>query len=232
MYHKDFSRQDYFRVNRSTMASYSKSQALLLKFQQWYLMNVIIQLQRQCNHWYTRVKQKFSMLINRRVHLHRYWSIEKDDTQNTYGDRFSPASSSDQLQTARIATNQTGDSNFLSGLNRIVQATAKSANVSIPMQVILLPLIVPSQSNDNNMSSAAPTAVPGVNQASQLYESYPSRNSSPYGEMSTCNWSNFANNRSSSQIQFSPRIDRSCVPPSWSNLKANSNSIHHRNAIY
>lgn len=234
MYPKKCSRQEYLKMTRLTMGTDSNTQALLMKFQHLYLMNVLIQLQQRCNKWYARVKQKLSLLINKRMHLHRYWSIKKNDSQTD------PQRHHNNIHTENTPVSHLNE-NFMSGLNQMLLAS-KVGDVSIPMQVLLLPLIVPSGANNQSLSSSTSSSPSNqqvnhvqmkIANSTQAYLSQPTRISLdplPGGN----NWTNIPLNNPCSQIQFNPKTDGT-YPSSWSGLQANPNmvnSVQNRNPIY
>lgn len=220
------------------MGSDLNTQALLMKFQHLYLMNVLIQLQRRCNKWYARVKQKLSLLINRKMHLHRYWSIKKNDTQTVSGTHhYSHRTVEDTV------ANQSGE-NFISGLNQML-LSQKAANVSIPMQVLLLPMIVPYGAA--NQTQVSPSVVTG--EQAHLAQMKMANRARTYQSQSTSripseplpktftqhnSWANVPLNNRCSQIQFSSTTGASCTS-TWMDSKASphmADEVQCRNFIY
>lgn len=116
-----------------------QSNKLIQRFHHLYLIQALVEIQRHCNNLYLKFKHQILYVVSKRLHLSRLKLLRGSGQQQTlgYDDYFCNQSNGQGGNcTGRIA------GNIIEDLNHWLINPSQGNNVSIPMQMLLLPFIV------------------------------------------------------------------------------------------
>lgn len=114
---------------------------LILRLHHLYVIRYLLEIQRRCNLWYSRMKHKFVFLLNNHLQLNGFKSLKTRISDRHNGNDSYYGDPSLSNVTADNWANNGRSGRFFEDLNNIIMNPGLNA-VSIPMQMLLLPFIV------------------------------------------------------------------------------------------
>lgn len=116
-----------------------QSNKLIQRFHHLYLIQALVEIQRHCNKLYSKFKHQILYVVSKRLHLSRLKLLKGSGRQQTlsYDDYFYNQSDG---QSGNCVGGIAG--NIIEDLNHWLINPSQGNNVSIPMQMLLLPFIV------------------------------------------------------------------------------------------
>lgn len=129
----------------------------IARFHHLYLVQVLVEIQRHCNQLYSRIKQKVLVLMSKKLHLNsklrfmlnsnrKSRSSNNQNAQDYYSCvNYDDYMSQHQEQIPGMLSNSTLNGGLFEDLNQLLLNQSKlsgNSAVSIPMQMLLLPLMV------------------------------------------------------------------------------------------
>lgn len=132
--------------------------SMMLRFHHLYVIQTLIEFQRQFNAWYSKLKHKFSFLLHKK--LLQLNGVKSRLTNNgrvaSCSDDHNYEAYNETQAQHTIKSNLRGQ--FLTDLNQMLAHSANLNSVSIPVQMLLLPFIPVSAEEGFNQAAVATRA--------------------------------------------------------------------------